>query len=242
MTTVRIFYCVCALFILGDCSKIFREKQDSIFDFLLFAQSWPITGCISWKAQNTTNFCTLPQNSNVFLIHGLWPTESGTSGPNFCRRWLRFDRKVLNPILDQMMNRWTNIQGGTDSYSFWGHEWKKHGTCAITLAQFNTEYKYFKNSLDLNLKYDLVNALAEYGIVPGPQQYTVDNFIDAIVKKYGKIPQIHCTLYNGESLLDEIRLCFDTSIKLIDCTLVKVNPRACSSKNMIKYLKTVSDD
>ena len=30
------------------------------FDFMLFAQVWPISGCIEWEERNDANTCSLP--------------------------------------------------------------------------------------------------------------------------------------------------------------------------------------
>ncbi|KAK9878022.1 hypothetical protein WA026_020651 [Henosepilachna vigintioctopunctata] len=207
----------------------------------MLSQSWPVSGCINYKNKNRRNYCTLPENSEIFTVHGLWPNYFGSnSGPYFCDNGDRFNPSALSPILSEMNAKWTNIQGGTSSNSFWSHEWSKHGTCAKVLPQFNTLFKYFKSTLTLGEQYDIYQAFSESGIRPGSQSYSLNDLIDAIVNKFGKVPQISCTLDEmGEALLSEVRLCFDKSVRLIDCTAVNLNPKNCRGQTSAKYLRTV---
>lgn len=222
------------------CSPV--EYGDFNFDYLLFDQHWPITECWHWKSLNSSNSCSLPQTQNAFFVHGLWPSQSGTKGPNNCSKQPKFDRKALDPILSRLKQRWANVHGGTDDYSFWSHEWKKHGTCAQVLEPFNSELKYFKGSLDLNALYDVYGALAEYGIKPATQSYAVDDVLNAVMKKFGKAPQIYCLISKGQVLLHSVRLCFDRNIKLIDCSSVGVSAKNCGGKKTLQYLNKITVD
>lgn len=217
------------------------EHADISFDYLLLDQHWPITECDHWKVLNNSHFCSLPSDQNAFSVHGLWPTKTGTSGPNSCSSQPKFDRKDLDPILNRLKQRWMNIHGGTDDYSFWAHEWNKHGTCAKILQPFNSVLKYFQSTLQLNLVYDIFGALMEYGISPGDSYYAVDDILSAVVKKFGKTPQIYCTFSKGEALLHSVKLCFDKNIQLIDCSSVGINPRNCGGKKSLKFPKKVSE-
>ena len=36
------------------------EKHNNNFDFMLFAQIWPISGCLEWEDRSPDNTCYLP--------------------------------------------------------------------------------------------------------------------------------------------------------------------------------------
>ena len=36
------------------------EKHNNNFDFMLFAQIWPISGCLEWEERSEDNTCYLP--------------------------------------------------------------------------------------------------------------------------------------------------------------------------------------
>ena len=36
------------------------EKHNNQFDFMLFAQIWPISGCLEWEERSEDNTCYLP--------------------------------------------------------------------------------------------------------------------------------------------------------------------------------------
>ena len=64
------------------------------------------------------------------------------------RNDLPFNEKQLAPILDDLEEHWLNVRNGTGEYSFWEHEWLKHGTCAVQIPELNTEFKYFSKGID----------------------------------------------------------------------------------------------
>ncbi|XP_044752039.1 ribonuclease Oy-like [Coccinella septempunctata] len=233
-------YCFCAILLvtfshLGRCVPV--QNGDNSFDYLLFDQHWPITECLHWKGLNDSNYCSLPKEPNAFNVHGLWPTKTGTTGPHSCSSQPKFDRKALDPILTRLKQRWMNVHGGTDDYSFWAHEWNKHGTCAKVLEPFNTEVKYFNSTLDLNSFYDIYGALTDYGITPGDQFYAIDDILTAIMRKFGKTPQIYCIFSGKQAQLHSVKLCFDKNINLIDCSSVGVKARNCEDRKTLRYLR-----
>lgn len=48
-----------------------------------------------------------------------------------------------------------------DGLKFWGHEWKKHGTCAESILD---QHAYFETTLKLKNKINLLHALEGAGI------------------------------------------------------------------------------
>ncbi|KAL3269935.1 hypothetical protein HHI36_008992 [Cryptolaemus montrouzieri] len=209
------------------------------WDYLMFSQRWPVSSCIEWEGKNNSNVCNMPKDPDVWIVHGLWPTKTGTDGPNDCNSPIHFDPDQLEPILEDLDNYWTNIEASTKPNSFWAHEWKKHGTCASVLPQLNCVYNYFKKGLELNRKFELTTILADANIVPNANNYTIDDFANSILQKLNVTPQIECLSRKQESFISEIRLCFNKSFDLISCTSVGVEISNCDKKKPIKYLKDI---
>eukprot|EP00094_Tigriopus_californicus_P008842 TCALIF_08523-PA protein Name:"Similar to Ribonuclease Oy (Crassostrea gigas)" AED:0.17 eAED:0.17 QI:189/1/0.75/1/0.66/0.5/4/0/272 len=197
------------------------ESHDDHFDLLIFAQNWPTTNCIEWKERDKQNTCTIPQG--IWTVHGIWPTKNKTIGPNFCDRSKRFDPTRLAPILDDLEAHWTNVHANTGEYSFWKHEWEKHGTCAMELGPLDTEFKYFKQGITWNEQYPLSKFLNDAGIVPG-QKYTFKEIFDAVQNRLGgHRPAVQCQ-YDDEhdvKTLAQINICFEKSLQLTDCDPIK---------------------
>lgn len=88
---------------------------------------------------------------NQWSIHGFWPEYNKTNWPQFCNssRYNEFQPKTILPILDLMNKYWYNCNSNNlmDNWSFWVHEWKKHGTCQPLSAS-----EYFKNTINVFLE------------------------------------------------------------------------------------------
>jgi len=194
-------------------------KKNHDFDFLLFAQVWPISGCIEWEERSDKNTCALPNRQN-WTVHGIWPTKDFTIGPLFCNRSASFDFNEIQGILDQLKLHWTNVRANTELENFWEHEWTKHGTCAMQLKVFNTELKYFSQGLALNEKFPLAQYLAQANIKPGKIYETKDVF-EAVKKGIGgKNPALECQHMPEDfvkPVLTQIGICLDKNLSVIDC-------------------------
>lgn len=106
----------------------------------------------------------------------------------------------------------------TGEYSFWAHEWNKHGTCAAVLEPLNSELKYFKQGLTWGEKYGMSDILAKYGIVPDDEKlYTLTAINNAVTETLGINPSIQCRWEDGKEYLVEIRICFDKNLTLTNC-------------------------
>ena len=98
------------------------------------------------KQKNPTNFYFLSlikENDGTWSIHGLWPQDTLTHYPSFCKN-VEFDIELLNPIMSSLKHEWYSNRGADEI--FWKHEYLKHGTCNFN--DFN-EFQYFKTTLDL---------------------------------------------------------------------------------------------
>lgn len=191
------------------------------WDYLIFTQHWPVTVCIKWKEIKPINLCNL--NSSLWTIHGIWPTRKGTLGPFFCNKTNHFNLTSLSSIKNEMKINWLNVENNTQPDSLWKHEWEKHGTCAFQVVPLNSELKYFSKGLDWWKDYNIFMILKESGIVPGVKGYVLNDINDSLVKKLKKRPIIECVIdkVSKEFLLSEIRLCFNKSLELVDCNLIK---------------------
>ena len=88
-------------------------------------------------------YLSLIKEDNDWSIHGLWPQTDVNKYPQFCKK-VNFDIRKLNPIIDQLKEKWYSNRGSDED--FWKHEYEKHGSC-----NFNNlnELEYFQKTLDL---------------------------------------------------------------------------------------------
>lgn len=114
-------------------------------------------------------------------------------GPQFCNESLRFNSSALRYIESELKENWLDIHKGSKPYSFWQHEWNKHGTCAITIKALNNEFNYFQEGLKLLKKYNMMDILEKAGIMPG-NKYMVQDISMGIEKVLNKRGQIMCVI------------------------------------------------
>ncbi|EFN78569.1 Ribonuclease Oy [Harpegnathos saltator] len=188
-----------------------------------------------WKESSGSHSCSLPKHDE-WTIHGIWPTQFNHIGPQFCNRSLHFNTSALAPIENELKEKWIDIQKGSKPYSFWRHEWDKHGTCAVTIKDLNSVFKYFHTGLKLLDTYNMIDVLAKANILPG-EKYTIDDLLHAVEKILGKRAQVMCTENEetGESYVFEIRICFDKTLQLVDCDGVYDFPTNCNKSKLITY-------
>ena len=84
-----------------------------------------------------------------FTIHGLWPENLDGTWPQFCNT-TPFNVTALHDILPLLKASWPSVF--SKSASFWQHEWRRHGTCAM--GKFATERDFFASVLQLDAQYD----------------------------------------------------------------------------------------
>ncbi|XP_015173495.1 PREDICTED: ribonuclease Oy [Polistes dominula] len=213
-----------------------KEKDSHNFDVLIFTQHWPQTVCYVWKEKSESHACALPKNDE-WSIHGIWPTKYHTVGPNFCNQSLPFNASALDPIKSELEEKWIDVENMNDTYSFWRHEWIKHGTCAAILPELNTEFKYFQKGLELLNIYDMKDVLGKCNILPG-SSYAVQDIFNAIKKIVGTTPEIGC-VHNkekDEAYIFEIKICFDKNLRLVDCDGISGYPsETCKNYKQVTY-------
>lgn len=149
-----------------------------------------MTACFVWKKNSDTRSCLLPKHEE-WTIHGIWPSKFHTTSPQFCNKSLEFNSSALAPIENVLKERWFDIHKGSKPYSFWKHEWDKHGTCAVTVKALNNEFNYFQGALKLFEKYNMTGVLTKASILPG-NKYMVQDMITRIQNILNKTVQITC--------------------------------------------------
>ncbi|CAG9785796.1 unnamed protein product [Diatraea saccharalis] len=212
---ILLFYCV-------NKAHLQELENNHDWDVLIFTQQWPETVCKEWVHHNPSHTCKMPKKDDSWSIHGIWPTKLGTLGPSFCNRTWFFDPEEIRPIETDLINVWTNIEEGTEIYSFWAHEWTKHGTCAAVLEPLSSQFKYFSKGLNFFQQYDMSVVLAQAGIVPdNDKEYKLIDIYNAVKNKLKVNPSIQCRIEDGRTFLVEIRICFDKKLNLTSCDGIK---------------------
>lgn len=244
-------YVLCKKFTFFSASQAVRKDGPTPYhdwDYILYSQRWPITTCTQWEEAKQDNTCNLPKDKTTWTVHGLWPTKIGTEGPLFCPSAIHFDPNALKPILNDLNQYWVNIEANTKPNSFWKHEWDKHGTCGATLPELDSIQNYFQQGLDWNKQYKLSDILAQSKIVPNTDGYTVEQIYNAVKSYTKKNLMVQCVVdrKTKESMISEIRICFNKSLNVIDCD--PSNPgnknglqamTNCNLKNPIMYFAEV---
>lgn len=194
------------------------------FDELVFTQLWGFTECLQFKAESKDRLtCRFEGKPSIWSIHGIWPTQTGTSGPNFCSK-VTFDESLIATIEDELSHYWYEINEDKDGTYFWSHEWIKHGSCAKELLQMDSELKYFQTGLQLRNQYDLYSILKDGGIVPQASSdgYHLQDITAAIEKTLKVTPYIQCYLSKeGKEHvyhLLAVELCLNRSFEPVSCS------------------------
>ncbi|XP_054261825.1 ribonuclease Oy-like [Macrosteles quadrilineatus] len=208
-------------------SRINHVYNSNEWDLLIFTQRWPNTVCMEWEETSPTNHtCALPKQKDIWTIHGIWPTKLGTIGPSFCNSSLHFNASQLAPIMNNLTEYWIDVEIPEPANSFWRHEWRKHGTCSASVPQLSTEIGYFQTGLDLLQKFNMKGVLGKASVYPDSDSPTdLTSIWLAIKTTLGVNPSIHCVhdKKTKQYYLQEIRICFDKSINLVDCDGIKLH-------------------
>jgi len=199
------------------------EEGGSKWNELVFTQMWGYASCLQFKDEtHGQNACTFEGNPSIWSIHGIWPTETGSFGPNFCTK-VKFVEQEIKSIEEQLNEYWYEINAEKDGINFWTHEWTKHGSCAMSSPKMDTQLKYFQMGLSLRQQYDLYTLLKDSGIYPkaSPQGYSSSDIVRALQNTLKATPHIQCysTKVNGkeEHHLLAVEVCLDTTFAPADC-------------------------
>jgi len=153
-----------------------------------------------------------------WTIHGLWPTTIVQPYPAYCTD-VTYSAAAISSIEGQLRTWWPSYSAGNDHNAFWEYEFEKHGSCSMSHAQLNTQYKYFERTLNLHSTYSVATVLANAGIVASDTKaYTLTQITNAFNSQWGVVPDFDCSTTGGKSYLVEIRPCFDkANLKPLNC-------------------------
>ncbi|XP_048733907.1 ribonuclease Oy-like [Ostrea edulis] len=204
-----------AVLLIGLCAAVSAYTED--WDIFTYTQEWPVAVCINGREEHHT--CSIPQDVTGWGIHGMWPTKTGTRGPTSCGTQ-PFDQNAISAILPKLKLLWPNMYSDSSEYSFWEHEWSKHGTCASSLNSTSTEYKYFSKALDLYTRFNGQTLLGKQGIVPSSSAtYNIKPTEAALKRELGVNALVQCT-YDHDTrrqVIYEIEICLNKSFEPVDC-------------------------
>lgn len=213
------------------------KYRADVWDFFLFVQEHPSGNCESINQAH--GGCAFPKNASTFTMHGIWPTLTGTLGPNFCDPSAIFDPSEIESILPALVAGWTNMLLDTSFYSFWCHEWLKHGTCASGIAEMSTEFKFFNTTLGLLEKYNFTSVLESNDITPSnTTTYPMAAFTKAFQNVYGVEPLLECTSSSSTGqVLQQVSICLQKDFTIMACDKsVFSSSSICKSTEDIHYV------
>lgn len=126
-----------------------NQRASSDFDFYVLSMSFQPEFCHMHKHDEFPG-CESPDDfwRNSLTLHGLWPEDNDGSWPSTCTKE-KFDPQVVSDLgSDRFFRLWPNVKASHHSksyYSFWEHEWTKHGTCTGMSQDdyFDTVLKHF---------------------------------------------------------------------------------------------------
>lgn len=223
-----LIYFLC-LFWYYTCLPVVDQPKE--WSYFVFAQQWPPAACLNVPHGK----CSIPKGVDDWTVHGLWPT-SDKGYPSFCNNSWPFNPQSLKSILEAMEVKWPNIFAGSSTTKFWRHEWLKHGTCATSLPEFDTELKYFRRSLVLHDGLNIYDFIRRVGITPSDEQPVLLQYVEnAITLQINKTVKLFCTNHKNYSfpILTSMYICLDKSEQLIDCD--KISEPECN-KSHVYYL------
>ncbi|KAK9272703.1 hypothetical protein L1049_003080 [Liquidambar formosana] len=143
----------------------------------------------------------------------------------------------ISDLEPRLVKYWPNLTDSTHSQEFWDFAWENHGTCATFQLVQRT---YFKRTLDLYEKQDMLSILTGAGYPPG-SHYAVGLLINAIYKKLKVDPVIRCDCGpNGVEQIVEIVLCTDRDgMNFIPCSMHHPILSKCGRNPLLAYFRSV---
>ncbi|KAK9707234.1 hypothetical protein RND81_07G182100 [Saponaria officinalis] len=217
------------LILMLNLAVVALSTNSGDFHLFYFVQQWLGSYC----DQNGEKCCypVTGKPGADFTIYGLWPYYNDGSFPYNCGGD-NFNEALIKPMQDRLRKEWPSVTCPDIGRKFWVHEWNKHGTCSKSVLD---EIPYFQAALNLKYKINLLQALAEAGITPNNQIYSLESVKNAIAHNTGFHPWIDCNhSVQGSSQIWQVSMCVDRSgTRLMDCPFVPKGRGGCDS--MIKF-------
>ncbi|KAL3197976.1 hypothetical protein MRX96_044555 [Rhipicephalus microplus] len=188
-------------------------SPNATYDYFILSQQWS-PGICAIEPQVPTIFVSsgapeyAPSNhsasrrarKNYWTIHGLWPAGDNTS-PSFCVDE-QFNGRVLDPIKRDLNKYWPSLTSAEARYfTFWRHQWQKHGTCAG----------------DYNIFEFLSNSLIRPSVVRTYSAAEIRNALSDDIRQKVNIVCSQRVQNRDAPVLTEIRFCLDKNLEPVNC-------------------------
>lgn len=189
-------------------------SPNATYDYFILSQQWS-PGICAAEPQ-----CVSTSKKNYWTIHGLWPSGDNTS-PSFCVDE-QFNGRVLDPIKRDLNKYWPSLTSAEARYfTFWRHQWQKHGTCAGDVPALNGLFNFFNSTLAVYKKYNIFEFLSNSLIRPSVvRTYSAAEIRNALSDDIRQKVNIVCSqrVPNRDApVLTEIRFCLDKNLDTVNC-------------------------
>ena len=175
------------------------------YDNYIFSRSWIPSFC---KFNNQSICHNNSNNYTKFTIHGLWPTYSNHSWPQFCTQE-PIDKKRVQSIIPEMIHQWTD--NNDTSWKLWNHEWNKHGTCSLGNLYIDNSNDYFTAALWINMRLNSQYQLDYYGITASNTQSYRKSTLETVFNA-----GVVCKKDHDKYLLTELRNVISLNFSMIE--------------------------
>uniref|UniRef100_A0A8C4NC68 Ribonuclease T2 n=1 Tax=Eptatretus burgeri TaxID=7764 RepID=A0A8C4NC68_EPTBU len=208
---MEVFLQLCVLLLVAAAESSHRKEYTDVA--VIFTQQWPMTFCLEKHAHQEP--CVIPDNVTFWTIHGLWPKNG-----EFCNASWPFNETKIKELVPLLKLYWPDLKG--HGSEFWKYEWDKHGTCAGSLPEMNSEFKYFNKALELHHNQNLLKILSNMGIVPSLKNtYKFADIEMAFHKAFGVKPKVQCIKEKDQKqMLGQIEVCLNKSLLPIACRVI----------------------
>eukprot|EP01134_Creolimax_fragrantissima_P001503 CFRG1503T1 len=204
-------------------SEVTKSNLDGSWDYMLLVMTWPETFC------EETYSCRIPTKVKGFSLHGLWPERLDGTWPQYCPG-PRFSKLSMLKLLPRLLRLWANMLPKRPMYSFWEHEWTRHGKCAIqNNPRMTTQHSYFKHALDLFKKYDPLKVWQKAGmsLPSNSNQFSIESLITTYKNNFGVAPVIACGHQRKDhDYIDQVTVCIDKMLQIQECPM-DIKRRSC---------------
>ena len=180
------------------------------FDFFLLSITYPTSYCLNRLHCTEEQIKYLNKNFN---IHGLWANNYDGSYPSYCSK-VPFNQQYIDKNSNEFKKYWSTFNNNLE-YSFYEHEWTKHGTCSNSSKIYDNE-SYFSNTINLMKEYHILDCLKISSIVPSNiNTYTTKEIKDALYKCYPYSCNINCDISGNKNYLSEIHFYYSKDLEHI---------------------------
>jgi len=196
---VPVALAVAATFALQGQSRKPGRSTPGAFDYYMLVLSYAPDFCAQSPGNQDPQECG-PGSHAGFVVHGLWPQDETTRGPENCGQ-----AAPLDPSIIQAMLRYFPSQ------SLIEHEWKTHGTCSgLSAADYFAAVKKARDSVTIPAA---LTPSSQLSMAPA----------DIVGKAAAANPSFPGTAFRvscySDNELEELRVCLNKDL----------SPRPCGS-------------